>query len=247
MGTGDRFGVTVDILGKRDTFMLSRDGKALTQPFAGFSKQDWRDLDNSESRSFTMSIRIPDQKAVAASSLKSAFLTLFSLLGSPGGYSYIWDDALTPIRRIITGQLKNDTIGDYVTKPKGDDVPFKDIMLVREPVSCWILKIADHLVVLPLRGDSPASQPLQELRRLSGGQLLSMEGIWWPFTTFGTLGTVPVHLAGAETAKSLVGLSIRGKLPNGRPIEGPCISHTGESATLLCPVPAIRRAGIDPP
>ena len=90
MGTGDRFGVTVDILGKRDTFMLSRDGKALKQPFAGFSKKDWRDLDNSESRSFTMSIRIPDQKAAAASSLKSAHLALFSLLGSPGGYSYIW-------------------------------------------------------------------------------------------------------------------------------------------------------------
>ena len=108
--------------------------------------------------------------------------------------------ALTPIRRIITEQLKNDTIGDYVTKAKDDDVPFKDIMLVREPVSCWILKIADHLVVLPLRGDSPTSQSLQELQRLSGGQLLSVEGIWWSFTPFGTLGTVPVHLAGADTA-----------------------------------------------
>ena len=44
MGARDRFGVTVDILGKRDTFMLSPDGKALTPPFAGYSKQDWREV-----------------------------------------------------------------------------------------------------------------------------------------------------------------------------------------------------------
>ena len=76
-----RFGVTVDILGKRDTFMLSLDGKELTPPFAGYSKQDWQNLENTESRNFTMSISIPDNKAVAASSLKSAYLALFSLLG----------------------------------------------------------------------------------------------------------------------------------------------------------------------
>ena len=61
--------------------MLSSDGKALTTPFAGFSKQDIRDLENSESRSFTMSIQIPHAGAIAASSLKSAYLALFSLLG----------------------------------------------------------------------------------------------------------------------------------------------------------------------
>ena len=44
MRAHDRFGVTVDILGKRDTFMLSPDGKALTPPFAGYSKQDWREV-----------------------------------------------------------------------------------------------------------------------------------------------------------------------------------------------------------
>ena len=83
MSAHDRFGVTVDILGKRDTFMLSLDGKELTPPFAGHSKQDWRDLEKTASRSFTMSVRIPDHKAVAASSLKSAYLAVFSLLGRP--------------------------------------------------------------------------------------------------------------------------------------------------------------------
>ena len=106
MGARDPFGVTVDIRGKRDTFMLSLDGKARTPPFAGYSKQDWRDLENSESRSFTMGIKIPHAKAAAASSLKSAYLAMFSLLGEPGGYSYVRGDALTPIRQRIMEPLR---------------------------------------------------------------------------------------------------------------------------------------------
>ena len=168
-----RFGVTVDILGKRDTFMLSLDGKALTPPFAGYSKQDWQDWENSESPTLTMSLKIPDAKAVAASSLKSAYLAMFSLLGPRGGYSYVEGDALTPIRQRIMDPLKTGAIGEYVIKAKapyveivGRDVSFKDIMLVSEPLPCWMLKIADHLVVLPLSGDSRLSQPLRELLKV---------------------------------------------------------------------------------
>ena len=242
-----RFGVTVDILGKRDTFMLSLDGKALTPPFAGYSKQDWQDWENSESPTLTMSLKIPDAKAVAASSLKSAYLAMFSLLGPRGGYSYVEGDALTPIRQRIMDPLKTGAIGEYVIKAKapyveivGRDVSFKDIMLVSEPLPCWMLKIADHLVVLPLSGDSRLSQPLKELLRLGGGQPITILSLAsWSFSTFGALDTVPVHLAGADTPKSLLGLRIRGTLPNGRPLEGTCIGHAGESATLLCPGPAI--------
>ena len=233
MNAQDRFGVTVDILGKRDTFMLSRDGKELTPPFAGFLRQDWRDLESTESQSFTMSIRIPDSKAAAASSLKSAYLAVFSLLGSPGGYSYVRGDALAPIRQWIREPLKGSTIGDYVMKTPDLVLP-KDIMLANEPLSCWILKIADHEVYLPLSGDGKISQPLRELQRLSGGQPIDMVcRASWNFSSFGAFYTVPVHLAGADTPKSLVGLLIRGTLPNGRPLEGACIRHSGESATLL--------------
>ena len=105
MGARNRFGVTVDILGKRDTFMLSLDGKALTPPFVGYSKQDLRDLENSESRAFTMSIKVPNARAVAASSLKSAYLAIFSLLGRSGGYSYVRGDALKPIRQRIMERI----------------------------------------------------------------------------------------------------------------------------------------------
>ena len=234
----DRFRITVDILGKRDTFMLSRDGKALTPPFAGYSKQDWRDLENSESRTFTMSLNIPDPKAVAASSLKSAYLAMFSLLGPRGGYSYVEGGALTPIRQRIMGPLKHSIMGEYVIKAP-DDVSLRDIMLVSEPLPCWMVKIANHFVVLPLSGDSRVSQPLKELKKLSEGYSINISGlVSWCFSNFGAFYTVPVHLAGAGTAKSLLGLRISGTLPNGRRLEGACIGHAGESATLLCPGPA---------
>ena len=240
----DRFPVTVEILGKRDTFMLSPDGKALTPPFAGYSKQDWRDLENSESQSFTMSIRVADEEAVATSSLKSAYLAVFSLLGPPGGYSYIRGDALTSIRQRIMESLKDGSIGGYVVKAP-EDVSLKDIMLVSEPLSCWLVKIAGHLVFLPLGSDSRTIQPLHELKRLSAGQPLEIVGYAsWSFSTFGAFGTVRVHLPGADTDESLVGSRIRGTLPNGRPLEGTCINHSGESAILLCKNPPIRRAGL---
>ena len=235
----DRFGVTVDILGKRDTFMLSRYGKALSPPFAGYSKQDWRDLENAESRTFTMSIRIPDAKAVAASSLKSAYLAIFSLLGRRGGYSYVQGSALTHIRQRIMNPRSHSAVGEYVTKAP-DDFALKDISLVSEPLPCWMLKIDNHLVVLPLSGDSRVSQPLKELGNLGEGSPLAISGLAsWCFSNFGAFSTISVHLPGADTAKSLIGLSIRGNLPNGRPLEGTCINNTGESATLLCPGTAI--------
>ena len=241
----ERFGVTVDILGKRDTFMLSLDGKALTPPFAGYSKQDWRDWENAESPTLTMTIEIPDARAVAASSVKSAYLAMFSLLGLPGGYTYVRGDALTPIRQRIMEPLKTGAVGEYVIKATyveivDRDVSFKNIQLVSKPLPCWMLKIADHLVVLPLTGDSRISQPLRELLSLGGGQPITISSLAsWSFSTFGAFYTVPVNLAGADTPKSLLGLSIRGTLPNGGPLEGTCIGHAGESATLLCPGPAI--------
>ena len=141
-------------------------------------------------------------------------------------------------------RITDGSIGEYVIKAP-DAVSCKDIMLVSEPLSCWVLKIAGHLVVLPLSGDSTTSQPLKELQKLGGGQPLTISGLAsWSFSTFGTLGTVPVHLAGANTAKSLVGRGIRGTLPNDRPLEGTCIRHSGESAILLCPGPGISRANI---
>ena len=229
-----RFPVTVDILGKHDTFMLSPEGRPLTQPFKGFSVEDFAKLRSNETGQFTMSVRVEDPRAVAASSLKSAYLAVFSLLGWPGGYNYVTGDALTAARQQIMEPISVDGVGKYVMETHGS-VPPNDIMLFTEPLPCWIVKVADHFVCLPLAGNGKVSQPLVELQGLYGGQTVNLEGkASYPFTTFGAFGTVSVRLPGAATMGSLVGQGIRGNLPSGHRIHGLCIDHSGDWATLLC-------------
>ena len=230
----ERFPVTIDILGKRDTFMLSLEGKALTSPFRGYSEQDWEKLDNSPSRQFTMSLKIVDRALVALSALKAAYLALFSLLGPRDGYEYVRGTALAPVRHLIAERLRRDAIQRYVWEVH-EGTPDTDVLLISQPVPCWVVKIGSQLVNLPLAGHSPISAPLWERRRLHGGDSVLISGrASWLFHTFGALRTVHVHLASADKVESLLGLTVSGTLPNGQHLKGTCVRHTGESAILLC-------------
>ena len=235
----ERVPVTVDILGKRDTFILSLDGKELSPPFAGFSKQDFERLESSKSKSFTMSVKVPDRKAVAASSLRTAYLALFSLLGRQAGYDYVRGKALAPIKRLMADPLKEGTVGRYVTKAP-EHLPDRDILLISEPVPSWLIKVGSDMVMLPLSGESSSSTPLWDWRKRSGDKAVPITApMSWMFQPFGALHTIRVHLAGANKVDPLIGLEIRGTLPDARPLRGTCIMQSGESATLLCtePVP----------
>ena len=180
-----------------------------------------------------MSIRIPDPEAVATSSLKSAYLALFSLMGPGGGYAYARSDAIFPVRQKIMSPTQNLPIENYVaTAP--NEWTFMDILLVSEPLLSWIVKIADHLVFLPLYKNGGFDTPLLSLKNMVTGNRHSLSGAeQWNFARFGTYDSVTFHLVGA-TDQHLVGRHIGITLPNGHSIEGTCISHHGESVTLLC-------------
>lgn len=123
--TRDRFPVTVDIL-------------AFTTPFAGYSNRDWEMLDDSPSRQFTMSLRIPNPEVVAVFAVRVAYLSLFSLLGL-AGYDYVFGSALAPVRRLIVGSSR-EGITKYVdTAPH--ETPDRDILLITQPVPCWMIKV----------------------------------------------------------------------------------------------------------
>lgn len=238
-----RFPVTVDILGKKDSFMLSPQGKALTPPFKGFTKDDFDRLDRAGGR-FTMSIQVSDPRLVAVSSIKSAYLALFSLFGSPGAYDYVGGRALEDVRRLLLDPVRNanQEAGKYVQSvpedrrlaPEGRPEP--DIMLVTEPHACWMVRVRDHLVYLPLDGNGDESAPLSDwyIKKLGGRTTQMTIAAWWMFQEFGISKAVPVHLAGADRYNSLVGRNISGKLPDSKPLKGVCVRHVGESAVLLC-------------
>ena len=232
--------VTVDVMGKRGAFTLADDGKPITTPFRQF---DARDFANAPG--FTMSVGIADPRAVAASFVKAAYLAMFSLLGPIEGYGYVRGSALQAIRDRILNPLRYDDFGRFVLDAP-TDTPTRDIFLVEAPVPCWVVKTParaqERFVVLPLVGDSATGEPLWDWSKRVGASTVQIVGsAAWTFQTFGVLRTVRVHLAGADRMGSLVGRTIRGILPDGRPERGICIRHVGENATLLCTAPDTRR------
>ena len=198
----ERVPVTVNILGKRDTFMLSLDGKPLTQPFGGYSRQDFERLANSPAKRFSMSVRVPSRKAVAASSLKAAYLALFSLLGRQAGYDYVRGNALAPIRQLMIEPPRDGAIGRYVTKAP-ENLPDPDIFLISEPVPSWLVRVESDMVMLPLSGESATSTPLWDWRKRNGDEAVPITApVSWMFQSFGALHTINVHLAGAGQGRS---------------------------------------------
>ena len=203
--------VTVNIMGKRDSFYLSGDGKELTPAFGGYSQQDIRNLKESESGTFTMSLKIPNQEVVATSWIKAAYLAIFSLLGPSEGYEYVCAESLTTVRRQMLDPLNQRKAGTYVINWT-EDAPDRDIMLVSRPVPCWIVKIENKIVLLPCNWDNPSGEPLSELKRYGGSEPVLCRGdASWMFQTFGTFQSIRVHLDAASGMGSLVGLTIRGK------------------------------------
>ena len=223
--------------------MLSPQGKELTPPFRGFTRDDFDRLDSSGGR-FTMSVRVADPHLVAVSAIKSAYLALFSLFGSTGGYDYVGGRALADVRRLLLDpeRYAKQEAGKYVQldpkdrrlAPEGRPEP--DIMLVTEPHGCWMVRVRDHLVYLPSDRNGVESAPLSDwyIKKLGGSTAQMTVAAWWMFQEFGVSRAVPVHLAGADRYNSLVGLDIAGKLPDGKLLKGVCVSLVGESAVLLC-------------
>ncbi len=186
-----------------------------------------------------MQIPVADPNLVAASALKSAYLAIFSLFGRATGYDYIRGTALLPVRQLVRDPFRHASasVGSYVTAAPNDPVPLDaHIMLVADPHPCWIVRIRDHHVFLPLDWNGTEHAPLRDryIGDYGGDEARLRIVAYWPFQTFATLTAVPVHLPGADRLQSLLGRTILGTLPSGAPLRGVCVRHNGESALLLC-------------
>ena len=225
--------VTVDIQGKIDSFYITHEGKERTPAFGGFNMEDFQNLDKSESGSFTMSIRHENPEAVATSWLKAGYLAVFCLLGSSSGYEYARSRSVAAIRSQILNPMNKRMSGKYVI----DDierVPAANIQLVEGPISCWLVRIDEKTVVLPCSWESASGAPWEEMRQRFRGKAVRFRGkSSWDFKTFGWCRSIEVHLAGADKMDSLLGMNVGGELPGGKAINGTCVRHEGESATLL--------------
>ena len=86
--------------------MLSPQGKELTPPFKGFTKDDFERLRQIRWRVSPCPSEVSDPRLVAVSSIKSAYLALFSLFGSTGAYDYVGGRALVDVRRLLLDPVR---------------------------------------------------------------------------------------------------------------------------------------------
>ena len=135
--------------------------------------------------------------------LKAGYLAVFSLLGTKG-YEFARSRALIPIRRQILHPLATKNVGRFVTKPLSYQTDTEgDIILIANPVQCWVILVKDHVVVLPCSDTTP-DEPLEELGRQNGGTI----GGVWRFHSFGAVRSLGVRLQGAEKGPVLIGMTI---------------------------------------
>ena len=172
-------------------------------------------------------------------------IALFSLFGSTGAGMTTLEAARWPtsdacsrtlsLRQARGRKVRAVRSGGLGLVPEGRPKP--DIMLVREPHACWIVRVCDHLVFLLRTGMATRARHFRSgISRswaVARRKLLSQRP--GCFKSLEGSKAVPVHLGRCGQAP-FPGRSCdsRQTLPGGKRLEGVCVSHVGEAAVLLC-------------
>ena len=183
---------------------------------------------------FQMSYKLPQVKLAVVSHLKSAYLSVFSLLGSHG-YRYAESRALLPVRQQIMNPGEKVIQEHFACKVDNCTVDGNAIIMNREQQH-WAVKVGDCIVLLPRGGDDLFYEEAEVVR--SGGHGTINGPLWYPLK-FGQ------DYRGSMTFKT--GVDIRalsgvdnlfgkdGKTVDGNGIERPFVvaDHQGLNATLV--------------
>ena len=128
---------------------------------------------------FSIKYSLPTSEYAAVSYLKSAYLSVFSLLG-PNGYTYAKSNSLLNIRNQIMNPLEH-IIGNYAYRSTAHDVDINGIIMNREQQH-WAVKIIDCIVILPRGGDESFYKRAEELETKDRG---AFKGPFWNLIKFG--------------------------------------------------------------
>ncbi len=133
----------------------------------------------SSDMTFNIKYSLPKSEYAAVSYLKSAYLSVFSLLG-PNGYTYAKSKSLLNIRNQIMNPLEN-MIGNYAYRSTALDVDINGILMNREQQH-WAVKIVDCIVTLPRGGDESF---YKRAGALETGNRGAFNGPFWNLIKFG--------------------------------------------------------------
>ncbi len=142
-------------------------------------------------------IRKPNPHKVSVSWLRSAYLLLFSLLGSEG-YRYAKSGALRPVRRQIMNPDKVTISGCLSMEFSDLDLPVDPLIMINHghKSAFWIVIMGDRCVSLPLGG------PIDRFRELTRKPLnlsLSLDQLaYWASVRFVNYYAITIHFESEE-------------------------------------------------
>ena len=111
---------------------------------------------------FRISFKLPKPRFAAVSHLKSAYLSVFSLLG-PHGYGYAESRALLPVRQQIMNPGE-EIIRDHFACKAGDCTVDGDAIIMNREQQHWAVKVGDCIVLLPRGGDESFYEEAEAIR-----------------------------------------------------------------------------------
>ena len=230
---------TVEIMGKEETIHLSDDptsGSLGTITSSRHRPEDFREWIRTKP-TMTLTVRTPKPEYAAVSWLKSAYLSVVSLLGPTAGYRYAESKSLEVVRRQIL-QPRSNLIPSYSFRCP--DSPLDaGITLARSPLLCWSVKMRDCVVVLPRGGDDSFYGSVKALRTRVGTGSFQVTGRpTWNLLKFGFLPTAsfslkdPADFRTKHKLNTLFGASMRIATPDFAG-SGVCADHQGRYVTVL--------------
>ena len=132
---------------------------------------------------FQARFTLPQPGFASVSYLKSAYLSVFSLLG-PRGYMYAEDEALVRVRQQIMNPTE-EVIEKFACKPGADINIDGSAIIMDQQRQCWAVKICDCIVLLPSAGDEYFYHNSALVR--SAGYGTCQGPLWW-LAKFGQVG-----------------------------------------------------------
>ena len=179
-------------------------------------------------------IRTPNPHKVSVSWLRSAYLLVFSLLGSEG-YRYAKSGALRPVRKQIMNPDKVTIKGCLSMDASDLEVPVDSMIMMnhgRKP-AFWIVTMGDRCVALPLGGPI---ERFRELTREPFNMLLSLDQLaYWASVRFVNHYAMTIHFKSEQSLREVdfVGGLVDAKMADNTIWEWIVVDHQGNNVIIL--------------
>lgn len=194
----------VDIRGIPHTAYITRNGPIKIQGRAGIPEEFYMNAFKADEL-FNMSFSRPQSRYANVSWLKSAYLSVFSLLGTCG-YIFAESSAIRQVRKQIL-EPESDVISHYAFTIDSQS-PEYGVLMNKRKFPCWAVMMGNCVVLLPCGGDDSLYDKTSEL---ADGKGEFGNGPLFFLSKFGRNKAVAVGIHDAEGLEKDVGSDLFGR------------------------------------